>query len=220
MIYKSKDIIVLYKPSGIPTVPLKNSSGETFLSRASAEYPEILSVYGKNPWEGGILHRLDTPTRGLVIAARNQEAYDFMMKEQDEDRILKIYRATVAPKDKALEGFPAFPYDDVFTSSVDIKSKFRSFGPGARAVRPVTDNKRFQEGRDYLTSCDKESDSSILCRITRGFRHQIRCHMAWSGYPIVGDELYGGASSDVFGLEAIGLSFTDPGSGKRVDILI
>lgn len=218
--YIDEDFIVAYKPSLIPTVPLKNSSGETLFSLLTEKFPEIGECYGKNEWEGGILHRLDTPTRGLVIAARNQESYDFLSSEQNMGRIIKTYRATVSSCDSELPGFPAFIFSDPMKSNVKIESKFRPFGQKGSSVRPVTDNKRFQDGQVYWTRVEKESDNSFLCTITKGFRHQIRCHLAWAGYPIVGDLQYGGIESEIFGLEAIRLSFAHPRTNKTINIAI
>ena len=71
VIYKDDDLVAFYKPKNLPTVPLKGQECETLLSLGAKAFPEILSPYGKNPWEGTILHRLDTPTSGIVLAARN-----------------------------------------------------------------------------------------------------------------------------------------------------
>ena len=216
--YIDEDLIVAYKPSLIPTVPLKNSSGDTLFSILSEKYPEIKDCYGKNIWEGGILHRLDTPTRGLVIAARNQETYDFLSSEHEKGKIVKTYRATVSKVENNLPGFPEFIFTDPMKREVRIESKFRPFGQKGSSVRPITDNKRFQEGAVYWTRVEKDSDNSFLCTITKGFRHQIRCHLSWAGYPIVGDLQYGGIESEVFGLEAIRLSFIHPKTGKTINI--
>ena len=98
VIYKDDDIVAFYKPKNLPTVPLKNQEGEdTLLSLGAKEYPEILSPYGKNPWEGTILHRLDTPTSGIVLAARNKETYFELLSLQDNDLIIKTYIADVSP---------------------------------------------------------------------------------------------------------------------------
>ena len=87
VIFENQDILVFYKPKNIPTVPLKGQEGDTLLSLAAADYPEILSPYGKNPWEGTILHRLDTPTSGLVLAARNKETFLSLSALQEKDEI-------------------------------------------------------------------------------------------------------------------------------------
>ena len=96
VIFENQDILVFYKPKNIPTVPLKGQEGDTLLSLAAADYPEILSPYGKNPWEGTILHRLDTPTSGIVIAARNKETYQYLVSLQNIDKIEKKYKAEIS----------------------------------------------------------------------------------------------------------------------------
>ena len=220
IVYIDDDIIVAYKESGIPTVPLKNKSGESLLSLIAEDYPEVLLCHGRNEWEGGILHRLDTPTRGLVIAARNQASYDFLFSEQDAGRIIKRYRSTVTRRERELEGFPSNPYPDPMKGKVEVVSRFRSFGAKGSSVRPVTDNKRFQDGPEYSTIVEKETDKSFICTIRKGFRHQIRCHLSWCGYPIAGDIQYGAGESEVFGLEAISLDFIHPRTKKKIAVSI
>jgi 23S rRNA-/tRNA-specific pseudouridylate synthase len=59
-------------------------------------------------------------------------------------------------------------------------------------------------------------DNSITVRIKRGFRHQIRCHLSWIGYPILNDPLYGSQpfqADDFLALCAQALFFIDPDSG-------
>lgn len=213
------DYIIVYKESGLPTVPLKGQSGRTLLSEVASFYPEVLAVKGVNEWEGGTLHRLDTPTSGLVLFARTQRAFDYLYSEQKASRIEKTYRVTISKEKRSLEGFPPYPYKSPMVSSVNIESRFRAYGPKGRAVRPVTDNKRYQDGPIYSTFAKRESDDTLLCTIRKGFRHQIRCHMAWCGCQIKGDELYGASPSSGFGLEAIAISFIDR-NGERVEYSI
>ena len=80
LIFEGPDTLVYWKESGIPTVPLKNTiDGTTLLSIASAYFPEIVCCHGDNEWEGGVIHRLDNLTKGLVLIARSQKAYDALM---------------------------------------------------------------------------------------------------------------------------------------------
>ena len=105
-----------------------------------------------------------------------------------------------------------------------IESAFRPYGPGRKEVRPVLSNisKNENQGELYVTEILENqpvSDTGILSfrlRISKGFRHQIRCHLAWLGAPILNDSLYGGPSSGkgLLALRAASITFTDPSSGK------
>ena len=212
---ESKDYIVAYKPSGIPSVPLKAKAGGTFLDSIALLYPEVLSVHGKNYWEGSAIHRLDTPTRGLIIFARNQESYDWLTSEQRDNKIIKKYRAVFSSSRAIDDGFEPFPYGDIIRKGGIISSFFRSFGKGSKSVRPVLTNPRFQKGNIYSTELFPESNNSVICTLSMGFRHQIRAHLAWAGHPLIGDSLYGGDICNTFGLEAIEISFYSK-DGKEI----
>ena len=214
VIYKDDDIVAFYKPKNLPTVPLKNQECDTLLSLGAACFPEILSPYGKNPWEGTILHRLDTPTSGIVIAARNKETYQYLISLQGDDKIEKKYKAEISEGRKDIPGFEPFPYLPI-EGKLEIVSFFRSFGPKGASVRPVL-SKRKGDERIYKTEVEVLSPKSVVCTITRGFRHQIRCHLSWFGHPIVGDSRYGGEENDFLLLEAVSVSF--PYKNKKLEI--
>ena len=213
--FESEDYLVIYKSSGIPSVPLKAKAGGTFLDEVGSVFPEVLSVHGKNEWEGSAIHRLDTPTSGLTVFARNQDSYDFLISEQVRGRIIKRYRATFSKNRAIDDGFETFPYDDITKSGGTIISRFRAFGVGGKSVRPVLSNPRFQKGAVYKTEVVPEDANSVICTLSLGFRHQVRAHLAWSGHPLLGDTLYGGEKSTIFGLEAIEISFNTK-DGKRI----
>lgn len=212
-LFSNNDLLAFYKEGGLPTVPLKKSNNETLLSLISREYPEIAECGGLNYWEGGIIHRLDTPTSGIVLASRNQETYDYLVKLQKEDKIVKRYRALVSKQSNMLSSFPPFPYS--FNSGkMVITSSFRSYGKRGASVRPLLNS----ETREYKTIVEKEKEDSFICTITRGFRHQIRCHLSWSGYPIIGDSKYGGKENEKLMLEAISISFPYKNSILTIEI--
>lgn len=183
-----KDFIVAVK--GIQdTVPLKNKAdGTSLLEQVAKEYPEVLLVKGKNPWEGGALHRLDHDTTGAVLFARNQHFYDRMLAVQEDDLFIKYYTATCDVSDKA-------ELDKKF-----VVSYFRAFGPGGKMVKPEWDEKKADTPRTYRTDFEMVSydgtSCTFLCSITRGFRHQIRTHLASIGCPIQGDKLYNEKASE------------------------
>lgn len=208
IVCETKDFLIADKPHGIPTVPLKSQSPEgTLLGMVGKDYPEVLTIEGKNSWEGGTLHRLDTATSGLVVFARTREMYDYLQGVQQEDKLTKTYRAATV-ENASLKGCELNPKDK---EEFEIVSYFRSYGKGSREVRPVQDIKRADTPVPYKTTMTKEKDI-FICTITRGFRHQIRAHLAWIGHPIEGDPLYGtGSGEDILQLDCFRVCFPLPG---------
>ena len=217
VIYENKDLLVFYKPAGLPTVPLKNGEGDTLLSECALSYPEILSPWGRNSWEGSIIHRLDTPTSGLVLSPRNKEFYDYLSFLQSEDKILKTYRAEVSEMEEKMEGFESCPYSFSEDGYVKIVSSFRPYGPKGASVRPLLKRRKGDE-RQYETEVRRVDENNVECVIKRGFRHQIRCHLSWLGLPIIGDQRYGGKENPILMLEAVKVSF--PSLDGKGDIVI
>jgi 23S rRNA pseudouridine1911/1915/1917 synthase len=179
-------------------------------------FPGIREVKGKNPWEGGIVHRLDYETRGLVLAAKTQAFLDCILVQQEKGLFTKTYCSIT----KRVNG-GAF----IDKIPMSVESAFRPFGAGGRMVKPILKpfpkNKDvcLDRGRYYCTEIieSMEREDGTVCfrlQIKRGFRHQIRSHLAWLGFPIVHDTLYGAPyySSDQSGdlaLVAETLSFFD-----------
>jgi 23S rRNA pseudouridine1911/1915/1917 synthase len=227
-------------------VPLRPGDCGTLLDWYAAIFPPVRTVpvdrSGRKACEGGILHRLDYETRGLVLAAKNRRAFEFLKAQQDEGRISKEYRARCAPRAPVPSGFPPPPPPDFPPSGpLVIASYFRPYGPGRKAVRPVLApgparrHIATDRGAPYRTELltvraarDAASRGEWDCtiRLVRGFRHQIRCHLAWIGFPVVNDPLYapggadggsGGAEAPLLGLAAQAISFPDPRTGERCE---
>jgi len=219
--------LVLYKPAGMHSAPLARGAGGTLLDWCAGFFPETLLIRGRKAIEGGLLHRLDRDTAGLVLVARTQAAFDDLHAQQEQGFLIKDYvaRCTRRAQAAALPGFPPPPFYSGGPGV--IESAFRPFGPGRRAVRPVIAANEFRKekqandrGHWYRTEIresreEKDQRLILSVRLARGFRHQIRCHLAWLGWPIIGDELYGGAteSGETLALLAHALSFKDPEKG-------
>lgn len=203
LVLEDKDFVVFYKQRGLATVPLKTGGGSSLLSVASSFFPEVGLPFSKNYWEGGVLHRLDTVTSGLVLIARTRSFYDLMRKEQEEGRFIKRYRAKTLSLDP-IEGFP--PFYGSFEKGCMIESAFRAYGPGRKAVRPVSGGKIKTDDAIYSTKIEDIREDEVFLSLARGFRHQVRCHLAWCGHVITGDLLYG-APEGSFSLESWSISF-------------
>ena len=235
-----KDFLVVYKPPCLHSAPLVNSPGETILHWCSALFPEVADVPGRKAGEGGLLHRLDYETQGLMLLTRNRQGMESLLRQQAEGKILKEYNALTAKSDKKLPGFPvmcgkynfgSYCGDETMQRSqncctdspIRIQSAFRAYGPGRKAVRPVSIDINDNKGEPYTTEildCSSVSETGLFSfrlRIWKGFRHQIRAHLAWLGFPILNDSLYGGKSYDtgLLALRAYSISFNDPTSNEE-----
>jgi 23S rRNA pseudouridine1911/1915/1917 synthase len=114
-----------------------------------------------------------------------------------------------------------------------LRSAFRPFGPRGARVACLLGARA--AGTTYVTEILGPADQrytgvpplsgppGLIClrlRLSRGFRHQIRAHLAWIGLPISGDPLYGGAADGRLGLYATALEFALPGAGRAVRITL
>lgn len=224
--------VVVCKPAGMHCAPLREGEQGTLYAWCADRFPEIRACVGRKSVEGGLVHRIDRETEGLVLFARNQEFLDELLRQQEEGLFTKEYRALCTPLSTGagLEGFPPPPgipwpprHADQPMAPFFVQSAFRSYGPGRRAVRPVVEPYRgdyaLDRGLPYRTELLglKAMDYLVVvrARLERGFRHQVRCHLAWLGLPLASDALYGGAMVDglPFGLVASALEFLDPASG-------
>jgi 23S rRNA pseudouridine1911/1915/1917 synthase len=259
IIEETGDFAVVYKPPRMHCAPLRPHEGGTLLDWYAAIFPPVLDLAGKKAGEGGLVHRLDFETRGLVLFGKTQAALDFLLARQDEGVFIKEYSACCV-KAGVTSRLPGFPPPPAISGSPPfiIESFFRPYGPGRKQVRPVqalpvlpqalpartqtlsVEGKR--GSRDRATdkgACYKTEVISIAgtgpeffaekresagreyaftVRIRRGFRHQIRCHLAWAGFPILNDPLYGPAAAEsasgFLALCSHALFFPDPRTGE------
>ncbi len=208
--------VVCDKPSGIPSAPLSAEDCENALSYVCKLFPSCNNVMGKKSIEKGLIHRIDTVTRGLLLVAQNQSFYDYMLSLQDKEGFSKKYRALcfMEKQFKAGEDF-------------SITSYFRPYGEGHKMVKPVFENeggyaiKKIGKKVLYTTKVKilsvNQADNSceVECEIVKGFRHQVRSHLSECGLPVFNDPLYGKGhkknplSSKVF-FEATGICFEYP----------
>jgi 23S rRNA pseudouridine1911/1915/1917 synthase len=225
------------------SMQLQKGGGNTLVDWYAAQFPQVCELSGRRGGESlpvagrGLLHRLDFETHGLVLFAKNQQSLDFLMAQQDEGNFIKEYSAICQKSSVAPVSFPPPPF--VFSPSefsgqpnFVIESFFRPFGPGRKQVRPVTDANgksrkaaRNEIAKDrggyYRTEIVNDNITEDGCyaftvRLIRGFRHQIRCHLAWIGCPVLNDPLYGEQPADgLLALCSHALVFPDPASGRQ-----
>jgi 23S rRNA pseudouridine1911/1915/1917 synthase len=128
------------------------------------------------------LHRLDTQTSGLVVACRTTEAFRRLGDALRRGKLEKRYLA-IASGDLDDGG----AIDDALAPDPRRRGRVRTAAPeGSGYARASLTRYRVLERRGPLVLLE--------LRMSRGFRHQIRAHLAAVGAPLVGDALYGGRS--------------------------
>ncbi len=239
--------VIIYKPKNIPSAPLTIDDNNNALSMALHFFPEIKNVVGKKQIEYGLIHRIDTSTDGLLLIATTQQSYDFFINLQKENKFIKRYHAECEYIKNYVEykkGFPVcknlidFDKESLGKEKKEIiqQSAFRFFGPGRKEVRPVIINdkksalKKVESSKTvfkiYSTKILLEKNSfnnSIIakCEISNGFRHQVRCHLAWMNLPIKGDLIYNINSTEKeLKFTAYELEFIHPITKKNIKFSI
>lgn len=224
VVHEDPHVLVVDKAAGVPTHPLRPDELGTLTGALVARYPELAGI-GYRAREPGIVHRLDTGTSGLVLVARDVATFDALALALRCGELGKTYRALVA-------GLPDVPQE--------VSLSLRSMKRDTRRVElDRTRNRRLSEregsesdGRaregpanqraTHLISVERVGEWSLLTvSAPRAGRHQIRAHLAAIGFPLAGDDLYGGppiAGLARHFLHAAELEFTHPVTGARITV--
>jgi 23S rRNA pseudouridine1911/1915/1917 synthase len=197
-------LIAIDKPAGVPSHALRAGESGTIASALLARYPELRGV-GYRELEPGLLHRLDTDTSGVLLAARSVEAFSALRALHEAGGIVKTYVALCAGELPAPQTLSAF------------------LDASQRRVRVTTDPS--QPGKPITTELiesEPHGDFSLVTlEATFAARHQIRAHLAALGYPIVSDPLYGGPALPNLTrhfLHAAKVSLVHPKTNKRLEL--
>jgi 23S rRNA pseudouridine1911/1915/1917 synthase len=106
--FENAAVLVVDKPAGQPSAPLRAGETGTLANALVGRYPELAGI-GYSPREPGLLHRLDTDTSGLVIVARTGDAFARLRAALRADEISKEYLLVCSAEDLPDEGAIAFP---------------------------------------------------------------------------------------------------------------
>ena len=209
VIFEDNDILVINKPTGIVVHPFDFSNEEAVLDGLIQSHPQIFEI--SNPLTlqdkriinlGGIVHKLDRDTSGVMVVAKTQSAFDELTRLFSSHAVHKEYVALV-------EGIVE---KDSFTIDAPLGRGKKDYKQSTNPINPRGPL------RDAITDVEvvERNETSTRVRLTpqTGRTHQLRAHMASIGHPIVGDIAYGSVTeSPRIMLHAKSLTF--PINGKQ-----
>lgn len=172
--YEDQDVIVVNKPSGLVVHPAAGHENDTLVN-ALLHHTQDLSMRF-NEERPGIVHRIDKETSGLLVVAKNDRAHEFLVRQFQERKINRIYKALCF-------GDPV-PHSGRIESSIGrhpVDRKRMASIPGGKWA-----------ATNYLRLNTKHGLSLVTLKLETGRTHQIRVHLSEKGHPLVGDKLYGG----------------------------
>jgi len=205
VLYEDDLVVAVDKPAGVPSHVLRRGEVGTVANFLVGRYPEMAAVRG-DPREAGLVHRLDTDTSGVLLAARTAAAYLDLRRQFAQGCVHKGYLAVVV---------------GVVRGAGEVRARLVPDSGDGRRVRCAT---TAGAGRPALTRyrpLRRLAGYTLLAiEIPTGMRHQIRVHLAAIGHPVAGDRLYGtGTEAGPPGrqlLHARRVVVTHPGTGRRI----
>ena len=205
VVYEDDDVIVVNKPSGLVVHPAPGHPDGTLVNALLFHCGASLSGVG-GALRPGIVHRIDRDTSGLIIAAKNDYAHQFLSAQLADHTLARTYECIVVGNLREDRGTVDAP---IARDSRDRK-RMAVVNGGRRAVTHWTVLARYP------------GYTHVQCRLETGRTHQIRVHMAYLGHPILGDTVYG-AKKPVPGLtgqclHAVGLQFIHPRTKELVSL--
>jgi len=206
---ESQSWIAIEKPYGVSVHPSVTEKSQKTIVNALVHYlgtnlsENFDKIDGQRILRPGIVHRLDKTTSGVLLVAKTNQAHRFFQEHWKDFE--KIYYAVVQgrpPKKGKIEG--AIIRDSVHRKKMKVSLN-------AKAKEAVTFFERIDQNEKY---------SLLKILIPTGRTHQIRVHLCSIGFPILGDELYGGFVSERIYLHAHKLIFLDLDAKNKVKQII
>lgn len=202
--YEDSDIVIVNKARGMVVHPAEGNWSGTLVNALLAHCSDLSGINGEV--RPGIVHRLDKDTSGLLMVAKNDTAHVKLAEQLKDHKVVRRYLALVHGNIKEERGTVEAP---VGRHPVDRKK-----------MAVVERNSR-QAVTHYRVLERKLNYALVDLRLETGRTHQIRVHMSYINYPVVGDPRYGPAKTH-FGLEgqflhAYRLGFNHPRTGEYTE---
>ncbi len=179
ILFEDAHMIVVDKPAGMPVHPGPGHSGHTLVNALLAHCPDLPGIGGVQ--RPGIVHRLDKDTSGLIVVAKDEKAHAGLTRQLSERSMHKTYLALLEGRLEPPEALIDAPIGR---------------DPNHRQRQTILHDGRGREAQtQYKVRQYLDGYTYVEASLITGRTHQIRVHFASLDHPIVGDTVYGKASS-------------------------
>ena len=203
VIYEDDALLVVNKPAGMVVHPAYGHASGTLVNAVLAHCPQIADVGG--PDRAGVVHRLDKDTSGLILIAKDSVTRAALQRQFKRRQVSKTYLALVEGQVQPREGVVEAPV-----------------GRDKRQRKKMAVVRSGREARTMYRAIEYFANYTLLeVRPHTGRTHQVRVHLSWLGYPIVGDAVYGRHRQRLLRgrhfLHASRIRFSHPATGEEVE---
>lgn len=203
VIYENDNFAIINKDSGMVVHPAPGHYTGTLVNALLYKYGNLAG----DSFRPGIVHRLDKDTSGLMIVAKNEKALEKLSSMIADKKVTRKYLAIVDGVIKNDSGEIDAPIGR------DVNNRQKMAVTDVNAKEAVTHFKVLERFKN---------NTLIECKLDTGRTHQIRVHMAYIGYPVNNDPLYGRGKCSEFGqmLHSYFIEFNDPFTGELLSYTV
>ena len=204
IIYEDEDVVVVNKARGMVVHPAAGNYSGTLVNALLYHCKNLSGINGVI--RPGIVHRLDKDTSGIMICAKNDAAHVSLSEQIQSKTAQRTYLAVVRGNLKTDSGV----IETQIARDKDDRKKMAVVKEGGRNA--VTEYEVVERFGKYTI---------VKCKLKTGRTHQIRVHMEYLGYPLVGDPKYSPMKTPFSingqALHSLTLAFDHPRTGERME---
>lgn len=200
--YEDDDVAVVYKPKGMVVHPSPGHYTNTLVNGLMYQIKNLSGINGEI--RPGVVHRIDMDTSGLLMVAKNDIAHRGLVEQLMDKSVKRKYIALV-------HGNTPHDYGTIDAPIGRNKNDRQSMAVVDDGKEAVTHFNVLEHFKDYTL---------VECQLETGRTHQIRVHMKYIGFPLVGDPKYGPKKTLDIGGQALHaglIGFEHPVTGEYIE---